>query len=664
MGVWIFNGVIALCAVACIARCVRERRERSVWIALSVALVAWTCGEVVHTVFYDHLAITPFPSVSDAFFVAFYPACFTALVLLVRRRVRPIGPALILDGVIAALAVCSLAAALTFGPALAPLVDSAGIGAVVFNLAYPIGDLALLGSAAAVMSLTGWRPGRALGALTAGLLAVALADTVYLLQSVEGTYVEGRWLDAMWPLGLILTAVAAWQPVRPVPLLLTGRRVLALPILFSLMALGVLAAQQVTEVNRVALGLATATIFTVVLRMAWSLRSNLHLLAASREEATSDALTGLGNRRRLTMHLDDVLESTHDGESHLLLLFDLDGFKGFNDTFGHPEGDALLVRRARALDGAVSGHGHAFRLGGDEFCVVLPATDAGTEALVAAACVALSERDEGYEIRPSWGGVLIPSEASTTHQALAVADERMYNRKKSRRASARRQSTDVLLGVLRERDGDLGAHSVGVSDRAMLVGEKLHMTTDEMDEMARAAELHDIGKVTLPQEILEKPAPLDRHEWSLMHKHTIVGERILRLAPALVPVARLVRASHERWDGGGYPDGLAGADIPLGARVIAVCDAFDAMVCERPYRKALKIHEAVAELRACAGSQFDPAVVEAFCAVLADRPAHDDGPEIHEDALATPFIANVRDVAQWLGATPRPALPEAVRPQS
>ena len=654
IGTWTYNGLVAFAAAACVARCVREPRERAAWAMLAAALVCWLAGDLHHTLFLADEAITPFPSLSDGFFVAFYPFCFAGLVLLVRRRVRPIGPALLLDGLISALAVCSVVAVFTVGPVIAGLVDLAGFTAVAFNLAYPLGDLALLGSVAGAMSLTGWRPGRALGALAAGLFVVAVADTIYLLQSVAGTYAEGAFVDVLWPAGLLLTAGAAWQPVRPVALRLTGLRVLTLPILFSLTALGVLAAQQVSEVNRVALGLATTTILAVVLRMAWSLRSNLRLLAATREEATSDALTGLGNRRRLMLELEDLLdvpESAH----HLLLLFDLDGFKAYNDAFGHPEGDALLARRARALEDAISLHGAAFRPGGDEFCVLLGAGEPGTEALVAACVAALSERGDGYDIRPSWGGVIVPEEASTPHQALAVADQRMYNRKRSLRTSARRQSTDVLLGVLRERDGDLGDHSAGVGELVMQVGARLNMTPDELDEMARAAELHDIGKVSIPESVLAKPAPLTRDEWSLMHKHTIVGERILRVAPALAPVARLVRASHERWDGEGYPDRLVGSAIPLGARVIAVCDAYDAMVSDRPYRRSIGVEEALAELRRCAGSQFDPAVVDAFCDVLGGRHrerADDDAPQRDE----VTFIAGVRDVAQWLGGDPAPRL--------
>jgi HD-GYP domain-containing protein (c-di-GMP phosphodiesterase class II) len=139
------------------------------------------------------------------------------------------------------------------------------------------------------------------------------------------------------------------------------------------------------------------------------------------------------------------------------------------------------------------------------------------------------------------------------------------------------------------------------------------MTAEQLDELTRAAELHDIGKAAIPDAILNKPGPLDGDEWLFMRRHTIIGERILAEAPALVPVAALVRASHERWDGAGYPDGLAGDQIPLGARVIMVCDAFHAMTNRRAYSVALSPEAALDELRRGGGTQFDPLVVDAFC---------------------------------------------------
>jgi HD-GYP domain-containing protein (c-di-GMP phosphodiesterase class II) len=145
------------------------------------------------------------------------------------------------------------------------------------------------------------------------------------------------------------------------------------------------------------------------------------------------------------------------------------------------------------------------------------------------------------------------------------------------------------------------------------VAREFELDNEQLDELLRAAELHDIGKLAIPDEIVDKPGPLDHAETDYMRQHPIIGERILNAAAALRPVARLVRASHERWDGTGYPDQLAGTDIPLGARIVATCDAFEAMTSERCYQRARAVADALVELRRHAGTQFDPAVVDALC---------------------------------------------------
>jgi HD-GYP domain-containing protein (c-di-GMP phosphodiesterase class II) len=194
----------------------------------------------------------------------------------------------------------------------------------------------------------------------------------------------------------------------------------------------------------------------------------------------------------------------------------------------------------------------------------------------------------------------------------------MYGHKSSQRGSPGSQGRDLLMQVLREREPELEEHVDDVGLLALAVGRRLGLGVEALDEIARAAELHDVGKIAVPEAILRKPGPLDDAEWEVMRQHTIIGERILAAAPSLRPVGRLVRASHERWDGNGYPDGLAGERIPLGARIIAVCDAFDAMRQARPYAASLSEDEALAELHRCSGTQFDPWVVKVFTAVLAD----------------------------------------------
>ena len=195
----------------------------------------------------------------------------------------------------------------------------------------------------------------------------------------------------------------------------------------------------------------------------------------------------------------------------------------------------------------------------------------------------------------------------------------MYERKNGGRRSAGDQSKAVLVRALSERHPDLISHSADVSRMAELVARRLDVAEDQLEPIRHAAELHDVGKVGIPDAILSKPGPLDAEEWAFMRRHTIIGERIVAGAPALAQVGRLVRSSHERWDGTGYPDQLAGEEIPIGSRIIAVCDAFDAMLSERPYKAGRSTSAALAELRRCAGTQFDPAVVEAFCAVTADE---------------------------------------------
>ena len=338
--------------------------------------------------------------------------------------------------------------------------------------------------------------------------------------------------------------------------------------------------------------------------------------AVAQRLARTDALTGLGNRRLLLDDLDAALQA---GEPVLLTLFDLDGFKAYNDSFGHPAGDALLHKLGLDLAEAVEGRGTAYRMGGDEFCVLCPITGE-EDSVVRHSVGALSDQGGGFVIGASYGSVHLPGEASNSEEALRRADRRMYAHKATGRTSAGRQSTDVLLGVLRERHPELGDHVDGVAQICDEIGRRMELTSDELTALQQAAALHDVGKAAIPDAILGKAGPLTENEWDFMRQHTLMGERIMSAAPALNRAAQLVRWSHERLDGTGYPDGLKGEEIPLAARIIAAADAFDAMVSDRPYRAALNFDDAIAELRACAGTQFDPDVVRVLCEVVTEKP--------------------------------------------
>jgi diguanylate cyclase (GGDEF)-like protein len=362
---------------------------------------------------------------------------------------------------------------------------------------------------------------------------------------------------------------------------------------------------------------------------AWRLNEDVRdRMRATQEKlakiSETDSLTELANRRKAMMDLEALFkESRHES---VLILFDLNGFKSYNDSFGHPAGDALLLRLGQRLASSVGDRATVYRLGGDEFCLLGVCREEQRAALEARSAAALSERGQAFSVTAAHGSVLIPEEAATPTEAMRIADQRMYANKQSSRPSAISQSKDVLVQALTERHPELGGHLNEVSRLVEPVARKLEMPEEEIQVLHNAAQLHDVGKVAIPDAIISKPGPLDEAEWEFVRRHPVIGQRIVAAAPALVRVGELIRASHERWDGGGYPDGLAGDQIPIGARIIAVCDAYDAMTGDRPYRIGLLPQDALAELRRCAGTQFDADVVAAFEAAIREPPTLRPGP--------------------------------------
>jgi two-component system, cell cycle response regulator len=336
----------------------------------------------------------------------------------------------------------------------------------------------------------------------------------------------------------------------------------------------------------------------------------------SHDEAMTDALTGIGNRRKLFADLERAVDSLEDNRTLALGIFDLDGFKAYNDTFGHPAGDALLARLGHRLVTATGPSCDAYRIGGDEFVIVTAAAD--SERLLSAAQAALSDHGAGFVIGCSRGSTHIQT-GVTPEQALHVADQRLYANKRSVRR-LHIGAKDVLLQVLAEQDIGLVDHLGHVAKLAEMTAIGLGLPPDEVERARLAAELHDVGKAAIPSSILDKPGPLDPAERALMERHSLIGERILATAPTLAGIAPIVRSTHERPDGKGYPDGLLLDEIPICSRIIAVVDAFAAMTSDRPYQRALPTDAALAELHQCAGTQFDPDVVEAFATVLEAAP--------------------------------------------
>jgi two-component system cell cycle response regulator len=622
------------------ARPLLRAQERAAWVFMAIAITSWSAGELYYTFALEGLAEPPFPSLSDAFWLLTPVAGYVTLGLLMRSRIRDLGRELWLDGLIGACAVAAVGAALVFQPVLESSAGSSA--AIATNLAYPLSDMLLLAFIVTIVALMGWRVGRDWLWIVFGFLTLALADSIYLYRIASGTYIDGMFVDALWPLAMLLLAASAWQPRRKTPpVKLEAWLMLALPVLFSFVCLGLLVYGNVRPLGGLALVLAAGGLVAAVVRFGVTFRTTRRLMETRRRESVTDSLTDLANRRKLINDLELFFEDQPDSGECALALFDLDGFKGYNDLFGHPAGDQLLARLGGNLDAVVRAWGEAYRLGGDEFCILIRPGAYDTRMVMAAAVAALSEQGDGFSIGASYGLVRLPREADDQARALQLADQRMYAQKDSRRASPRQQMRDLLLRLLDEREPDLHTHSNDVTELASQVAQDFAMEERERDDLLRAAELHDVGKVAIPEGILSKPSSLNAEEWAFMKRHTVIGERILNAAPAFGNIARLVRASHERWDGGGYPDGLRGEEIPLGARIIAVCDAFDAMTTDRPYKNAAPIEDALEELRRCAGGQFDPAVVQSFCrhmeAALASGPSGpDDPPPAREPDLHLP----------------------------
>jgi len=337
------------------------------------------------------------------------------------------------------------------------------------------------------------------------------------------------------------------------------------------------------------------------------------LLGVSRGEARTDALTSLRNRRALIADLAGAISDSSAVEELLLVMFDLDGFKQYNDTFGHPAGDALLKRLGCRLAAAATLHaGSGYRMGGDEFCVLARCRPDRAERLIDDTISALQDSGEAWHIGCSHGAVWMPSEAMTESRALKLADERLYANKASR-SSTSRQVTDALLQVITEQNALLDEHVERVSAMAGRLAIAVGQPKPEVQRIRLAAKLHDIGKTAIPAAILDKPSPLNEREWEFMRRHPVIGARIVSAAPALANTAPLIHSSHERIDGQGYPDGLKGENIPIGSRIIAVCDAFEAMTADRPYHRGIGTDEALEELKHHAGTQFDATIVETFC---------------------------------------------------
>jgi two-component system cell cycle response regulator len=550
---------------------------------------------------------------ADAIWLLRYLFVYSGLFLLLRARVPEFGARGILDAVIGAFAAAGLFQLLVGDWIVG---DATGTAATVRSL-YPLIDVLVIGALGGAAVLNGWplKIWLPLGIDLALFLTGAALDLHHAIAAPGEVLGWGSYpifLIAGWCLA---AAVFAFQqnPHR----ITTPYRAAAPPVVLAGAAVVTVFVAAGSD-HDLAAALAGIALLAALGRLWLVQRDNDALLAQSRVEALTDSLTGLPNRRAMTSDLHEAALAATADKPLTLAIFDLDGFKHYNDTFGHPAGDALLERLGHALQSSVHPMARAYRMGGDEFCV-LTDRESVHSVVVAAARTALSEHGEGFHITASCGMARIPGDAREPIDALRVADGRMYAEKGvgRRKGMPDDAATAALLQVVRERDPALGEHTAEVASWAGEVAQLLGADAETIEQARLGGELHDIGKTAIPDAILDKPGPLTDDEWTFMRRHTLIGERILLADPALEHVAPVARSHHERWTGGGYPDDLRGEDIPLAARIVSVCDAYEAMVADRPYRAGMPHAAAVDELLRCRGSQFDPAVVDAFVTVIA-----------------------------------------------
>jgi len=355
--------------------------------------------------------------------------------------------------------------------------------------------------------------------------------------------------------------------------------------------------------------------------------------------ALTDPLTGLGNHRSFHERLQrELVVAVHEGSSLALCLVDFDDLKSVNDQFGHPVGYLVLGQVASRLRQG----GESFRLGGDEFAVLLPRQDERQATAVARSIV---ERVASLDIEGvgpvtvSAGVATYPMHGTGRDELIRLADSALYWAKKDGKnrvrayaaesilranleqiadtpdRAAQYRAAESLAKAVDERDAYTGSHSQRVGDYSARIARRLGADDAAVELTRLAGNLHDLGKLAIPEEVLRKPNELGEAERLILERHPQIGYRMLE-SLGVQPVAEWVLHHHERWDGAGYPNRLAGDQIPLGARIIFVADAYDAMTSDRAYSQALSQGEALAELERCAGTQFDPAVVRALAEEL------------------------------------------------
>jgi diguanylate cyclase (GGDEF)-like protein len=662
--------VVSLSALAgCVIRMITLPEDRGAWGMLATAIGVWTLGSIYFELAVRGLDLGPNPTLADAAHVAFYPLCYLGMVQLVRRRVTRFASALWLDGLIGALAVGSVAAGIVLPPALDEPGD--GLTGLVLQLVFPLGDMLLLTFVAGVMALNGWRPGRAWVVFGAAFGILAFAHALELSQTAAGDATTSGVIELLWPLGIGLLALAAWHPsdLRP-QIRLEGWSLLVAPTLFGWITVALVGYGNFERLGPAGLALAGLTLLVIMIRAALTFRENAAIARELRDDiaqSSRDGLTGLLNHRTFHEVLRREVSHARRHQRELsVVVIDIDDFRSVNQAHGHQAGDAVLTEVAARIAATLRSEDVLARTGGEEFACLLPSTggqaawraaerarqaiegtpfvDVGAVTISAGVCDLLLADDEDELIRLADGALYwakthgrnVVYRYSPEAMNVLSADDRADQAERSRTLSA----ITALARAVDAKDPTTQRHSERVGAAAAAIAGLLGWTSERRAKLHEAGLVHDVGKIGVPDSILRKTTPLTSTEAEVMKTHAALGARIVQ--DVLSPEQALwVLHHHERWDGGGYPRGIAGESIPEGAQILAAADAWDAMTANRHYRKSLAIEDVLSELRAGQGNQWSPRAVDALM-------------ELWSAGKLTPVVGTAAEQPDWL-ASPEPS---------
>ncbi len=642
-----------------------KSRSRQVSLLCGLSMMCYAAQQLY--IIYPDFKHSPSPVprvVADSIALASYPLLLLGIWRLPRKPLSVSSQIRIsLDGLMVITSVMTFSWYFVLGPTI--LTASGTMEGKVTDILFPTMDILL----ASCLLLLGGRTGHfrsVLALFSLGLVIVVVSDSVFTYITLHHKFVQGTLLDICWSLGFMLISVAVLtgrqammftqfddEPGRLSSLWTSLMPYALLPLVGVLVLFTEQARVQAIVRHGVFWG-AFLLVCLVLVRQVLALLENRELNGRLEALATTDPLTGLCNHRTFHKRLaEEAGRASREGQTIGVAMLDLDNFKFFNDAYGHAAGDDVLRQLTQALRQNMLPEDTVGRFGGDEFALILPyKTAAGTrqglsaEALSEILDAALSgllfqppDSSSAIPLTVSFGVALFPNQADSPMEALELADKRLMHVKtggssdhaaeKLCRELARSLSgfpmLNALVTAVDNKDRYTRRHSEDVLAYSLQIAEGVGLSPAVQRTVQIAALLHDVGKIGIPDRILRKPSALTDEEFQAVQQHPVMGAVIVGAVPGFEETLDAVRHHHERWDGGGYPSGLIGAEIPFLARLIAVADAFSAMTTDRPYRKGMAREKALRILEEGAGTQWDPECVHALLR------AYQDGEQQHAE---------------------------------